>query len=423
MPAEVRLDEATIEYRRARQDFFFRHRDRWPGTLTRAFDLLAPCALPRSEIDEILRTVASLGTVYQRSAALLRQLNRETLLEMGVPDYVLPGALCGIPGIPDCVIGRFDLARTENGYKMLEFNSDAPGLLVETFSVNAEAAQDAGKANPNDSGERTLVRALNSAIRAGLKYVGKTPEAEGNIVVTSVGDYPEDKAEAIWLCGLLGKWKARYIPVEALGIGEGGLYDPSGNRIDVLYRVLPLLFIRNELFQHRRDAVKPEMGGILLRLVESRRLALVNPPFAFLLANKALQAVIWGLFESGRYFTNFERRLIEMYMLPTWLDPPRKQPYVVKPAYGAEGNTVAILAADESITHESARSTYSDQLMVYQKYVDLPEVEMMTEYGPRKLHQVMSCFLISGEPVGICMRAGGAVTDESAWVVPISVEE
>jgi len=161
---------------------------------------------------------------------------------------------------------------------------------------------------------------------------------------------------------------------------------------------------------------------MVLRFVEQRRLAIINAPFSFLLQSKALQAVIWNLFESGQYFAEDERRLIERYMLPTYLDPPADNTaYVVKPVYGAEGDTVKVVTPGGGVVDKSVYTSYSDQVMVYQKYVDLMPSEMMTEYGPRTLHVVTSCFLIAGKPSGICMRAGEAITDESAWVLPVCI--
>jgi glutathionylspermidine synthase len=417
------MDALLRDYRRARRDFFVHHGARWPETLADEFDILAPRTLSRAEANEILNATAGLAHIYDRAAQLLRRLSDEALLEMGVPGYLLPTVRRAIPGMADCVIGRFDLARTEHGYKLLEFNADVPGFLVEAFSVNAAVCQDAGKEDPNESGEVDLVEALTDAVQAGIRYVGKQVGEPANVVVTSVGHYRRDRAMAEYLSRLLEAFPAQYAPLESLSIDAEALYDPTGNRIDVLYRFFRLQLIRNELFRPRATSISPEMGGLVLRFVEERKLAIINPPFSFLLQSKALQAVIWNLFESGQYFLEDERRLIERYMLPTYLDPPPgNEAYVVKPVYGAEGDTVKVMTPDSGVVCQSAYTSYSDQLMVYQKYVDLMPSEMMTEYGPRNLHVVTSCFLIAGKPGGICMRAGEAITDDSAWVLPVCID-
>src|SRR5262249_25583938 len=190
-------------------------------------------------------------------------------------------------------------------------------------------------------------------------------------------------------------------------------------RIHVLYRLTPLRYLRNDLFQPRNKPLSPEMGGLLLDLVNDRRLAMINPPFAFLLESKALQAVIWNLFEAGQYFDDRESRLIEMYMLPTYLDPPTGEcAYVIKPIIGEEGDSVTLIDQRNN-TYKAAKTTYSDQPMIYQQYVDLPREQLMTEYGLRTLYLTVSCFVTSWTPTAICMRAGEAITDERAWVVPV----
>ena len=225
----------------------------------------------------------------------------------------------------------------------------------------------------------------------------------------------------MYVCRLLDTVSAKYVPIEMLDIDPNGLYDPNGDRIDILYRVFPLHLMRNRLFRRQNTCVNAETEGLFLRLVESRRLAVINPPFAFLLESKALQAVIWNLFESGHYFSHDERGFIANYMLPTYLDPPEADAYVIKPIYGAGGDTVVIVNPRIGSISQSACTTHAEQSMVYQKYVKLPTHRTMTEYGPKRLHVVASCFLVSGRPAGICMRAGEAITDESAWVMPVCI--
>ena len=99
------------------------------------------------------------------------------------------------------------------------------------------------------------------------------------------------------------------------------------------------------------------------------------------------------------------------------------EPYVMKPALGAEGDSVSVVNPSLGSVTRAACSTYSDQTMVYQRYVELPAREMRTEVGPRLLQMIASCFVIAGVPVGICMRAGGAITDDSAWVLPVCVAD
>ena len=92
-----------------------------------------------------------------------------------------------------------------------------------------------------------------------------------------------------------------------------------------------------------------------------------------------MQVIIWKLYEECVYFDIDERQMIESYMLPTYMDPPDdNEPYVCKSVYGAEGDSIAIMSSDGKPTTRSGCNTYSDQAMVYQKYAELPTIQVLT---------------------------------------------
>ncbi|MEP7306434.1 MAG: glutathionylspermidine synthase family protein [Acidobacteriota bacterium] len=422
------MDAKTREYRQARQNFFTRHGSSWPGTLSDPYDILPPLALPRNEVALLMQAASDLAAIYQRTLPLLETLSDQALLEMGVPPSSLNVVRCRLPGVAGTVIGRFDFARTPAGYKLLEFNADSPGLLVETFCLNDALCREAGKVDPNEGGEQLLSVALLDAIRAGQRYVG-TGEQQSNTFVTACGRYSRDTDVARYLVGVLQQHTlvgARYAAIEELCIDGSGLYDPQGRRIDVLLRVLPLHFFRDRL--PWRSGLAPPIDAdveqTLFTLLETRRLAVINPPSSLLFESKALQVVIWGLFEGRLYFDDRERALIEAHMLPTYLDPPTtREPHVVKPVLGAEGDTVSLVNTELGLSTRAECTSYADQAMVYQQYVELPEMELLTELGPKVLQLVASCFVVAGRPIGVCMRAGGPITDDSAWVQPVCVAD
>ena len=411
------------EHRRALENFYVRFAGLWPETLCGAFDLLGIYDLPRREIAAITQATEAIGRIYNRTASLLRTIQDEALLQMGVSKSTLQFSRTGFSRMPDTVIGRLDLVRTDVGYKLLDFNADTPGLLVETFAVNAKVCEESEKIDPNRSGEAALAARLETAIRAGLEYVGKAEWEPAQIVFTSCGRHPADREIAEYLMGLLDlpqRMRKRYVALEKLRARRDGLYDPDGNPIDVLYRHHPLQFLLQRL---DRNSELPA-AELLPNLVQEHKLALINPPFAFLLENKAVQALIWNLYKSGIYFVPGERSLIERYMLPTYLDPAfDEQAYVVKPVYGREGDTISIVDPKKEQAWESTTRTYWEQARVYQEYIELPKIEAMTECGPRVLNLLASCFLVAGQAIGIGMRAGEAVTDESWWFVPVCIAD
>ena len=113
----------------------------WPGTLLDCNDLLDVYALPSREIAAITQAAAAIDRIYQRTAKLLRTVPDDVLLQMGLSPETLNISRLQIPGMPDTVIGRLDFVRTADGYRMLEFNADNPGLLIETFPINAKACK------------------------------------------------------------------------------------------------------------------------------------------------------------------------------------------------------------------------------------------------------------------------------------------
>jgi glutathionylspermidine synthase len=401
-------EDLLVAYRRARTKFFDRHGARWPDTLADGFDLLEPCVLSRGEVQEIRDAAQAVATIYQRACDLLRRLSDEALLNLAVPASLIPVVRVLPPSLNGSTIGRLDLARTDSGYKLMEFNADEAGLIVEAFSVNQVACGAAGLKGANAGCENQLCSTLENAVRAGLESLSRHPAPQPAVVVTAFGNCPRDVAMAAYLCSCLQHDSARFLPIEQLQVAGDCLCDGAGQNVDVLIRQVPMRLIRNSKW---------------FDLVRSRRIAVINSPPSFLLSNKALQAIIWKLFETGQFFSAGELSLIEQYMLPTYLELPVKGgPYVHKPFYGAEGDTVSIVDLDGTVLHRSLDITHSDAPMVYQQYVPLPSPELMTEFGPRSLHIVTSCFLLAGSPSAICARAGDPITNETAWVMPIAVD-
>jgi glutathionylspermidine synthase len=415
-----------LSYKIRRERFYLDCLSLWPGTLLDCNDLLDAYALPSREIAAITQAAAAIDRIYQRTAKLLRTVPDDVLLQMGLSPETVNISRLQIPGMPNTVIGRLDFVKTADGYRMLEFNADNPGLLIETFPINAKVCKESGKIDPNQQGEAALIEALQEAISAGLAYVGKTRGKRANMVFTCRSTYLRDLDITQYLMGLIdlpGGIQKQYVPIEFLRADEQGLYDPNGNQIDVLYRFHPLQFFCGSMFRnHGDDTAGMYDGALLYDLVLKHKLAIINPPSALMIENKAVQAVIWGLSETESYFTPQERCLIQQHFLPTYMDPVFcDEPYVVKPVYGSEGDTVTIIDPKKGDLFRTNTSTYLDQPMVYQKYEELPRVELMTEHGMQSLSLLTSCFLINGEPVGITVRAGEAVTDYSWRSVPVCV--
>jgi glutathionylspermidine synthase len=319
------------------------------------------------------------------------------------------------------VLARIDLAHTTDGLKLLEYNGEAPGLVVETFGLNALACAEARRCDVNASSPEVLAKALCAALHLGVEYVGGHADRAVIAFSYNLGS-DRQSAAARYLAELaedtLGI-RPVDVPLESLRALRERLCLPDGRPLDVLWPSCPVHYLGAALSSP--ESTPDECAALIARLVRERQLAVVNAPDASLLSSKAAQAVIFGLAQQGLYFSEAEAEIVQTYFLPTFLDPPGEaDTYVIKPAFGSEGDSITIVDSARLEVRRSACSSYRGEADVYQKYAALPTARLMTEYGAQDLRVVTSCFLVSGQPAGIILRAGEEITDDQAWVVPVS---
>jgi glutathionylspermidine synthase len=363
--------------------------------------------------------------VYRKTADLLRELSDDSLLELGFPEESL--SYIRFKSIPqECIVGRFDFVVLDDGQvKLLEFNSDTPTFIKELFHVNGKVCDYFSYADPNAGLEEQLGLELRRALLASWQ----TLERDGSpkIVFASHSDHEEDYLTTRYLQSLADV-PSEFVSLDQLQIRSGreaGVYTPSGERIDVLYRpTYPV--------EHLVDDVDPETGdkvGLdLIKLVLDRKLAVLNPPSAFLMQSKGVQALIWGLHESGsEFYTEEEHEWISSFFLRTYLDPDAFEEsgvtYVQKPAFGREGDTVKIIEASGEVVLQDPKETYKESLPVYQKYIELPRYGIRTDEGVVQASLMAGSFVINGLAGAVGYRAGNAITDNESYFLPIGFGE
>ncbi|GLX69208.1 glutathionylspermidine synthase family protein [Paenibacillus glycanilyticus] len=374
------------------------------------------------EVHKIRESTNRIGHIFYKTAQLLRTVDDETLLMLGFPRETL--AYIRIRSLSvESVIARLDLIGTGETYKCMEINSDTPTFIKELHLVNGLICEAFDRHNPNGGYEKQLALAVEKAVIESLEYLGlgESPEP-AHIVFTAHGDNIEDANTAAYLRSLL-PFPSRFVPLDQLQIiRHEGLFDEEGNSIHVLYRQT---FPVENLIEDEDEAGNP-IGLWLLELIEQKKLAFVNPPSAFLLQSKAVQAIIWGLHEEASpYYTEEEHRWIEEHFLPTYLEPDRflesRTKYVRKPAFGREGDTVAIFEGDGTVAAEDSHNSYGHFLPVYQKYAELPKAEFRTEKGERQGSYMFGSFLVGGKAGAIGIRIGNPITDNLSYFLPIGI--
>ncbi|MGE7941366.1 glutathionylspermidine synthase family protein [Lysinibacillus xylanilyticus] len=417
------------QFRENRQQFFSQIKDFWHDIYDMEYALFDIKRESAETINKIRQATEQIGHIFYKSAPLLRMLDDETLLRLGFPTET--HSFIRLQTLPvESVIARLDLVVTDKQVKLLEINADTPTFIKETFFVNGKVCEQFELKNPNDGCEDQLKQAMLKAVTSSLRSMGRS--GANNIVFAAHSEHEEDKLTTMYLKELMGL-KSQYMDFHQLQLVDEpileseevilaqGLYDIYGEKIDVLYRqTYPI-----EHLIHDVDPItKDKVGQSLMKLVEQQQLAVVNPPSAFLLQSKAIMALIWGLHEEQHsFYTSQEHNAIHKYFLPTYLDSDvflqQGQSFVKKPTFGREGDTVEIFSNTGKKIAEDIHKTYKDELSVYQQFIELPQTIIQTEQGPKQAHYMYGCFYINGQASAIGIRAGGQITDNGSYFLPI----
>ena len=403
-------------YAMKRNHFYAKYPEFWSDLYGSEYSLYHVFTITEQTHNLIKDATERMGQVFYKTAGLLRSLQDEQLLELGFPVASLP-FLRMKTLFPESVISRFDFALTDNGIKMLEFNSDTPTFIVECFQMNGEICSEFGYRNPNANQERLLASGITKAVLESIKH-----QDSPNVVFTAHSDHVEDWNTTGYLSQLC-KVKNQVIPMSELRITDSALLDANGVPIDVLYRqTYPLEHLLED-----RDSYTGDLVGIeLLQLAKQGKISLVNPISAFLLQPKSIQCLIWGLAEKEMFYTKEEQEWIKTYMLPTYLEADSfagNQAYVQKPSFGREGDTITIWDHHINIDVKNSFQTYKNELPVYQSYIPLPVVSLETEKGIEELSMVFGSFLIAGKPSSIGIRAGGKITGNESYFLPVGLKK
>jgi glutathionylspermidine synthase len=361
------------------------------------------------------RCASDVARIYARMPEVLRALDDATLCEMGYPKATLAIAREVWP-LPDLTIARVDMIAHGDGFRAIECNADTPAFVMETHRMNGMLCAEFGFDDPNAEAERHLRETLESAILAGIAALARPCPGVPFVAFTAFRNAPEDRETTRYqraLASGIDGIETAFVPLDELRIDSEALYDASGRVIDVLFRLWPI----ETLAKERDPESDAPIGAMLFDLVLRRRLALINPPAGFLLQSKAVQAVVWGLYEAGTFFDADERAAIARSFLPTYLDAPPSGDYVAKPVLGREGVSIEIVA--EELRASSVERGFDEVPMAYQQYVAMPLVEARTASGLELMSALHTCFLVAGEPTAVGMRLGGPITDSAAYFLPL----
>lgn len=404
-----------------RKDFFENIKDFWYDLEGEPYALYDLKKVEREEIAKIRETAEKIYRIYHKTSMLMRELDVDVLLELGYPkNYV--SFIKNKTIEPETIISRLDMVKGEDGeYKHYELNADTPTFIRELFEVNGKITEQFGYENPNKDEEEKLKKEIKNAILDSYYAVSKDNRMP-HICFVAHKENQEDWYTTKYLSSIC-ELPNKLIDFEDILLKKDGLYDQEGQKIDVLYRqTYPIEYLLED-----RDEQTGELIGIeLMKLVEKGFLSIINPLSAFALQNKAIQALIWGLYEDEvGYFDEEEQEIIAKHFIPTYFEEEQleNKKYVRKPIFGREGDTIEIYDERREKIKEDPNKSYTKFKSIYQEYVPLPKEEVMIDDKIEKRSLLYGTFLISGQASAIGCRVGNEITGNESAFLSIGYEK
>ena len=301
--------------------------------------------------------------------------------------------------------GRFDLAETDAGPKLIEFNADTPTCVPETSVLQwaqATAAAQAGTVPPGPGGEP---RQFNGLFERLVEQFGRWKAMNDDldpVLVCTYADAREDEvnAEVVAEAAREAGFEVFLRPLQAVTWdAETGVFVRDGDayrRCDFVFKLVPWEFVIDD---------EPALYDLVERIVLDRLAVVANPVYALVFQSKRL------LVELSRLFPD------DPYLLPAALSPfelPPGRPYVEKVSFGREGANTAVYHADHSVVAQTSGAYAGDDGAgyggtVYQAFADLPHDAEMRLYQAGVFWAFEAC--------AVGYRRGGVILDgESPFV-------
>ncbi len=403
------------DYSAIREEIYRPLRDRfaWSEMYGQEYALPYCHAVTVQQCQAIRLAAAELGKIIKKTVAVIAKADDCLLAELGIPENAW--AAVRVASLFPTLIGRFDFALTETGFKLLEFNADTPSGIVEAFFVNNAVCNYWRRDDPNAEMAEKIGDVFAEWLRS------EAMDKDATVFFSALDWHCEDLGNTKYLLEKSGL-EAAFVALSDLRVMDDAVYAVSRDgmkRIDVLFRMHPLEILSAEVSE---DGFP--VGALFLQHVAAGRLRLLNPPAALLAQTKALQALIWSVAEQGECYTMAEQAFIRRYMLPTYFENrfQGRCPYVTKPIFGREGQGVKIYDAAGRLEAGEDDGNYESKGLIYQKKAEMEKVKIMTCRGIQEIHLLWGIFLLGDEAGAILLRAGGEITDDMAYYLPVCLK-
>ena len=252
--------------------------------------------------------------------------------------------------------GRFDLALTLDGPKLLEFNADTATSLPETTVVQWASLVAAGQAEEGRQANG-LFECLEDQFR---HWRSLNHDRQATLLLVYLPDSAEDEAnctvlaEAARTAGFADTYTC---PIDAMRVSVDGedrgvwaeTVPDQWQKFDFLFKLAPWEILAEE---------EPDLTADLTQLLVTRDVVIANPAYALLFQSKALLAHLWKTFPH------------HPLLLEASLEPLSGH-HVRKPIFGREGQNVAEIQPDGR-TGSEVSGEFAQQPQLYQQWAELP---------------------------------------------------
>jgi glutathionylspermidine synthase len=317
---------------------------------------LAPEAvtLTEQQAEELLQAADSLYEMYVQ--AVPDNLPDDFLQLMGIPQNLWSAVRHSWNDERHWhLYGRFDLAATAEGPKLVEFNADTATSIPETAVVQWASLMAAGQ--PEDQQQANgLFEGLELQLR---EWRELNQDLAPNLLLVYLPDSPEDETNCAVLAEAArgaGFGNVHICPVDEMHVSvqgeERGAWAEVGpeqwQQFQFIFKLVPWEILAEE---------EPELTADLSQLLQSRDLIIANPPYALLFQSKAMLAWLWQVFPHHPLLTEAAMEDLSGH-------------YVRKPLFGREGQNLT--EVQDGRVQCTIEGDYGQQPLVRQRWLELP---------------------------------------------------
>ena len=328
-----------------------------------------------AEVDAIERATAALRALAL--AAVEHVIQRRRYAELGIPAHAIPLIEASWEGDAPSIYGRFDLALTADGPKLLEYNADTPTILLEAAVVQWtwKEARFPGADQFNSIHEKLIA-----------KWTDLVPHVQQPVYFAGL-DVPEDLMTVTYLADTAQQAGLEIERLQMQDVGYApsrGFTDLQEQTIKTIFKLYPWEWLLAEEFG--RNILPDDAQWI-------------EPAWKMILSNKGILPILWELNES-------HPNLLRASFAPL----ADGRAWVKKPLLGREGDNIEIhRGGGAPPVIMPGRHGYGR--FVYQDYAELATFDGQTA--------VVGSWEIDGEPAGIGIReSAGPVTVNASPFVP-----